>query len=83
MLDGAVFAFVEATDPDFLLVIEAHRSDAASAAEWRYTLARMCSGPLEVELDGRRIWSAAGYWDNPRSLKDPYAEIPFGVYPPR
>jgi hypothetical protein len=82
LIDGGVFAFVEATDPDFLLVLEAHRSDAASPSEWRFTLARMLSGPVEVELDGKPLWSGEGYWTNPRTLSDPYAEIPFGTYPP-
>lgn len=82
VIDGAVFALVEATDPDFLLVVEAHRADAASPAEWRYTLARMLSGPVIVEIDGKPLWSAGGYWDGPRSPSEPYVEIPFGVYQP-
>ncbi|HET6881855.1 MAG TPA: hypothetical protein VFI31_16945 [Pirellulales bacterium] len=82
VIDGAVFAFVEATDPDFLLVLEAHREDPASPAEWRYTLGRMLSGPLEVELDGKPLWAGEGYWTSPRSISDPYVEIPFGTYPP-
>ncbi|HEX5443356.1 MAG TPA: hypothetical protein VFW87_05995 [Pirellulales bacterium] len=81
-IDGAVFAFVEATDPDFFLLLEAHREDAASPAEWRYTLARMLSGPVEVELDGKPLWTGEGYWTNPRSVSDPYVEIPFGTYSP-
>jgi hypothetical protein len=83
VIDGAVFAFVEATDPDFLLLVEGHDATAAVPAQWLYTLARMSSTPLEVELDGRQIWSAEGYWDHPRSLSDSYAEMPFGDYPPR
>lgn len=81
VIDGAVFAFVEATNPDFFLVLEAHRENAASTAEWRYTLARMLSGPLEVELDGKPLWRGESYWDNPRSISDPYVEAPFGTYP--
>lgn len=82
VIDGAVFAFVEATDPDFLLMVEANRGDAASPAEWRYTLARMLSGPVEVELDGKPLWRGEGFWTNPRSISDPYVEMPFGTYPP-
>lgn len=74
ILDGGVFAFVEATDPDFLLVVEAQRERGASASEWRYTLARLCSRPVEVKLDGQPLWSADGYWTNPRALSDSYAE---------
>lgn len=82
VIDGAVFALVEATDPDFFLLLAAHRAEPGSAAEWRYTLARMLSGPVEVELDGKPLWKGDGYWTNPRSLSDPYVEIPFGTYPP-
>lgn len=82
ILDGAVFAFVEATDPDFLLVIEAHRERGASAPEWRYTLARLCSRPVEVKLDGQPLWSAEDYWTNPRSVGDSYAEKLIGSSPP-
>jgi hypothetical protein len=82
IIDGAIFAFVEATDPEFLLLIEGHRANAATDAEWQYSLARMTSPPLEVELDGRRIWSAVGYWSHPRSPIDPYSEIPLGTYLP-
>lgn len=81
VMDGAVFAFVEATDPDFLLVVEAHAERAASPAEWRYTLARLCSRPVEVSLDGKPLWSADAYWTNPRSPSDPYAEKLLGTYP--
>jgi hypothetical protein len=83
IVDGAVFAFVEATDPDFLLIVEARQADAGLTCEWRYTLARMSSTPLKIELDGKQIWSAGGYWSDPRSVNDPYAEMPFGVYPPQ
>ncbi|MGH7137832.1 MAG: hypothetical protein ACREHD_18945, partial [Pirellulales bacterium] len=82
VIDGAVFAFVEATDPDFLLVVEAHQERATSPAEWRYTLARLCSRPVEASLDGKPLWSGAGYWTNPRSVSDPYAEKLMGSYPP-
>jgi hypothetical protein len=82
IVDGALFAFVEATDPEFLLLIEGHRADAASPAEWLYSLARITSPPLEVELDGRQLWSASGYWSHARSPTDPYSEMPLGAYLP-
>lgn len=72
ILDAAVFAFVESTDPEALLVLEAHGDDAGGA--WRYTIARMTSRPSEVLLDQREIWSTKAYWKNPRSKDDPYSE---------
>lgn len=82
ILDGAVFAFVEATDPDFLFIVEAHRDPGASTPEWRYTLARLCSRPVEVKLDGQPLWSANDYWTNPRAISDSYAEKLIGSNPP-
>src|SRR5207248_417376 len=37
--EGALFAFVEVTDPELLVMVEAFREGAAS--KWRYALARM------------------------------------------
>ena len=82
LIDGAVFAFVEANDPDCFLMFEAHRKSATSPAQWRFTVARMLAGPIEVELDGKPLWVGEGYWTNPRSISDPYVELPFGTYPP-
>jgi hypothetical protein len=80
IIDGALFAFAEGTDPEALLLLEAVRGAGESLA-WRYTLARMTSRPIEAEVDDRPIWSAEGYWANPRSPSDPYVEIIRGSYP--
>lgn len=72
LIDAAVFAFVEATDPEALLLLEANTSDAGGS--WRYTLARMTSIPTAVSLDGQEIWKTKGYWVNPRSREDAYVE---------
>ena len=80
IVDGALFAFAEGTDPEALLLLEAVRS-AGESLTWRYTLARLTSRPLEADLDERRVWSAEGFWANPRSPSDPYVEIVRGSYP--
>lgn len=74
VVDGALFAFVEGTDPEAALVLEAARAEGDSLA-WRYTLARLTSRPLEAELDDRPVWSVAAYWSNPRQRDDPYVEM--------
>ena len=56
LLDGALFAFVEATDPDLLLLIEAHQT--GSNSEWRYAFARLYHDNLSVRRDGAEIWDA-------------------------
>jgi hypothetical protein len=80
ILDGAVFSLSEATDPEMLLVLEAHRPDGKKNHAWRYTLAKMTSPPVRVRLDGKEIWSVPGYWANPRSPNDPYVEAADGTY---
>jgi len=56
LVDGALFAFVQGTDPEVTLVLEAGRDD--EGAQWRYALTRRSMLALEAELDGERIWSA-------------------------
>jgi len=57
LLDGALFAFVQGTDPEVILVLEVAREQGQF--EWRYVLTRRSMRALEGDLDGRRIWSAA------------------------
>jgi len=54
--DGALFALVEATDPEIFLVIEArpHEGDL----RWHYALARMNSLWLAASYNGQQIWEA-------------------------
>ncbi len=52
---GGLFAFVQGTDPELFLLIEAR--PAGSAPRWRYGLARMSRAPLRAEIDGREVWS--------------------------
>ncbi|AMV20853.1 hypothetical protein [Planctomyces sp. SH-PL14] len=78
LLDAGMFAFVEANDPEILLLIEA-RKGADGEKSWRYTVARMTSRQLEVRLDGKQIFTAANFWQNPKSPDDPYLEARDGV----
>jgi len=81
-VDGALFAFVEATDPEALLLVEAIRSPTAEAAHWQYTLAKMTSRPVVARRNDEVVWSVPGYWLNPRSINDAYQERQLSVYPP-
>jgi hypothetical protein len=56
IIDGAVFGLVITTDPESLLLIEAHKTD--KGAEWRYALTRMTVYALNGKLDGTQVWSA-------------------------
>jgi hypothetical protein len=54
--DGALFALVEATDPEAFLLIEARSADGK--LQWHYALARMNSLWLGATLDETSVWEA-------------------------
>ena len=49
--DGALFAFVEGTDPEVFLFIEVR------AGEWRYALGSMGSWAMKVKHKSREVWN--------------------------
>ncbi len=73
LIDGALFAFVEANDPEVLLVVEARKTSSGEAA-WRYSLARITSRRLRVSLDGQEVFAATNFWQGTKSPEDPYLE---------
>jgi hypothetical protein len=56
VVDGAVFAFVQGTDPESLLLIELVQE--GSQQRWVYAFARRTAGKLEARLDGKVVWTA-------------------------
>jgi hypothetical protein len=67
--DVAVFVFVQGTDPECTLLLE-----ATGMKEWRYALARQTKWALKVELDQRLVWE-------PTPLAKVKADAPFVVLP--
>jgi hypothetical protein len=55
ILDGAIFAFANGTNPEVLVVLEAHGAEGA-APRWRAAFAQMTGGAVAVEQDGKEIW---------------------------
>lgn len=55
LLDGALFAFVQGTDPEAVLSLEARRKDGKVA--WNYAFSRRSMMGLEADLDEERVWS--------------------------
>jgi hypothetical protein len=53
--DGAVFLLAHGTNPEVILLIEA-LGEKFDAARWHYSLARLGSAELHVEIDGREVW---------------------------
>lgn len=84
ILDGGVFAFANATDPDSLLLLEAARDKPGMAAYWRYSLARMSSQKAVVRLDEKEIWSVTNFHrELPEiRIKGPYIEQRIGSFAP-
>ena len=56
VLDGALFAFVEATDPEIFLLLEAHH--AGGKAAWHFAAARMNSIRLQISRGETPAWEA-------------------------
>lgn len=64
--DGAIFAFVTATDPEALLLIESHATE--DGLIWRYAFARFHFVTLEATLDGDQVWSVEPEIDQRRNV---------------
>jgi hypothetical protein len=62
-MDGALFAFVQGTDPEVVLVLEA--THHAGESRWQYALNRRTPAALEADLDGQRIWTVPRSWGAP------------------
>ena len=53
-IDGGVFAFVQGTDPEAILLLEAVHADGRP--RWQYAFARATSAALEARLDKPVVW---------------------------
>ncbi|MBC7816932.1 MAG: hypothetical protein IAG10_08605 [Planctomycetaceae bacterium] len=56
VLDGTVFAFVQGTDPESLLLIEAFKK--GDGFEWQFAFVRRTSGELEGRHKDNIVWHA-------------------------
>jgi hypothetical protein len=74
LLDGALFAFVQGTDPEVFLLIEAEKT--AGGARWRYAASRMNMFELHLALDDKEVWSADELtWNDVADRRGPYTII--------
>ncbi|KKK97866.1 hypothetical protein LCGC14_2648460, partial [marine sediment metagenome] len=71
-LDGALFVFVHATDPEIFLLIEARQ--AGEEYQWQYALARFDSVvTLRVLHNGQPVWSVPDLpWAQVMNRREPY-----------
>jgi hypothetical protein len=69
VMDGAIFAFANGTNPEVLLVLEAHKMNGGEP-EWRYGLVQMTGGAVNVKLDGTEVWQRGEA--DPPAVRDSY-----------
>ena len=73
VVDGAIFAFVEGTDPEAYLILEA--ADAKRPA-WRFAFARMNIVAFDGLRSGEKVWHVDEVsWDSVFDKQEPYAII--------
>ena len=70
LIDGAIFAFVNGTNPEVLLVLEAVQGEQDQPAEWRYSLAQMTGGEVAADLDAQEVWNQTEA--DPPAVRDSY-----------
>jgi hypothetical protein len=71
VIDGGLFAFVQGTDPEVLLLIEARPVDGKP--QWQYGLARMTSIELRISHRARQVWSVPVIsWAQVEDRREPY-----------
>ncbi len=68
VLDGAIFSFANGTNPEVLLVLEAHTM--GSVREWKYGLVQMAGAEVFVALDGKEVWTRGNA--DPPAVRDSY-----------
>ena len=56
LIDGGIFVFANGTNPEDLLLIEAH-GKAPESATWQYAVARLSLAESSVSLDRKVVWS--------------------------
>ena len=70
VIDGAVFAFANGTNPEVLLLLEAQRDATTKDAFWTYGFAQMTGAEVHASLDGKEVWSQKEA--DPPAIRDSY-----------
>jgi hypothetical protein len=74
-LDGALFAFVQGTDPELLLLLKC--DTAAAKPEWRFGVGRMNRYRIRLKHKGETVWEVAALKDT--GPEDPYRFLDLGL----
>lgn len=75
-VDGALFAFVQGTDPEILLLLEAR--DDGARRQWHYAIARLNTDTLTVRRNERDVWKVDGIDFSSKREDDEY--VLFKIY---
>lgn len=59
LIDGGLFLLAYGLNPEAILLMEAHR-DGPSGPEWRCGFARVAVMDLQVDFEGKELWSDRG-----------------------
>lgn len=70
-VDGAMFAFVEGTDPEVFLVIEATRKN--DAPQWHFGMARMNRDAMRGTFRDKVVWSVPHLKNPIDAPREPYS----------
>lgn len=70
-LDGALFAFVEGTDPEAFLILEA--TQVKDDVSWHFGLVRMNRDALRITFRDKEVWTAPYLEKFEGRAKEPYA----------
>lgn len=57
VLDGAIFAFVQGTNPEAIVLLEARRPGKNGESAWHYAVARLTSYPARATYQSQPVWS--------------------------
>jgi hypothetical protein len=69
IVDGAIFALCNGTNPEVLVILEAQSRDDAAAA-WHYALVQMTGGIVVAKLDDKQVWERGEA--DPPAVRDNY-----------
>jgi hypothetical protein len=64
IVDGAVYALVHGTNPEVLLLLEAH-SNADGSAHWKVGFGSLAGARCVVRLDEKEFWTCPEHTGNP------------------
>jgi hypothetical protein len=78
VLDGGLFTFVEGTDPEVFLLLEARREK--DRYNWHYALTRMNSTRFEATYQGAQVWNVDVLpWSQVRDHNEPYTTFQYNT----